>query len=46
MTFGRGGGGGVDQPRDQGGGFEPVHEVSLQGGTYGRKRIAADLDQP
>jgi len=46
MTFGRGGGGGVINRVTKEAGFEPVHEVSLQGGTYGRKRIAADLDQP
>jgi catecholate siderophore receptor len=27
-------------------GFQPVREVSLQGGMYGNKRISADIDQP
>ena len=46
MTFGRGGGGGVINRVTKEAGFQPVHEVSLQGGTYGRKRVAADIDQP
>ncbi|HET6899678.1 MAG TPA: TonB-dependent receptor, partial [Vicinamibacteria bacterium] len=46
MTFGRGGGGGVVNRVTKEAGFDPVHEVSLQGGTYGRKRVAADIDQP
>jgi catecholate siderophore receptor len=46
MTFGRGGGGGVINRVTKEAGFQPVHEVSLQGGTYGRKRVAADVDQP
>jgi len=46
MTFGRGGGGGVINRVTKEAVFRPVHEVSLQGGTYGRKRVAADIDQP
>jgi catecholate siderophore receptor len=46
MVFGRGGGGGVINRVTKEAGFQPVHEVTLQGGTYGRKRIAADVDQP
>ena len=46
MTFGRGGGGGVINRVTKEAVFQPLHEVSLQGGTYGRKRVAADIDQP
>jgi catecholate siderophore receptor len=46
MVFGRGGGGGVINRVTKEAGFQPVHEVTLQGGTYGRKRVAADIDQP
>jgi catecholate siderophore receptor len=46
MTFGRGGGGGVINRVTKEARFEPVHEVTLQGGTYARKRVAADVDQP
>jgi catecholate siderophore receptor len=46
MTFGRGGGGGVINRVTKEAIFQPVHEVSVQGGTYGRKRVAADIDQP
>jgi catecholate siderophore receptor len=46
MVFGRGGGGGVINRVTKEAGFQPIHEVTLQGGTYGRKRLAADVDQP
>jgi catecholate siderophore receptor len=46
MVFGRGGGGGVINRVTKEAVFEPLHEVTLQGGTYGRKRVAADVDQP
>jgi catecholate siderophore receptor len=46
MIFGRGGGGGVinrviKQPT-----FQALREFTVQGGEYGNKRIAADIDQP
>jgi catecholate siderophore receptor len=46
MVFGRGGGGGVINRVTKQAIFRPVHEVTLQGGEYGRKRAAVDLDQP
>jgi len=46
MVFGRGGGGGVINRVTKEAGFQPVHQVTLQGGAYGRARVAADLDQP
>jgi catecholate siderophore receptor len=46
MVFGRGGGGGVVNRVTKEADFRPLHEVTLQGGAYGRKRFAADLDKP
>jgi len=46
MVFGRGGGGGVVNRVTKEADFRPVHEFAMQGGAYGRKRFAADLDQP
>ena len=46
MIFGRGGGGGVINRVTKEAGFTPLHEVSLQGGSFGNKRISGDLDQP
>jgi catecholate siderophore receptor len=46
MVFGRGGGGGVINRVTKEADFRPVHEFSMQGGAYGRKRFATDLDQP
>jgi len=46
MVFGRGGGGGVINRVTKEAGFQPIHEVTLQGGSYGRKRVAVDVDQP
>ncbi len=46
MIFGRGGGGGVINRVTKEAGFTPFREVSLQGGSFGHKRLAADVDQP
>ena len=46
MIFGRGGAGGVVNRVMKEAGFQPVREVSLQGGMYGNKRFSTDLDQP
>jgi catecholate siderophore receptor len=46
MTFGRGGGGGVVNRVTKEAGFQPIHEVNLHAGSYGRKRFAGDFDQP
>ena len=46
MIFGRGGGGGVINRVTKEAGFVPLRELSLQGGSFGNKRVAADFDQP
>lgn len=46
MTFGRGGGGGVINRVTKEAGFSPLHEITLQGGSFGNKRFAIDFDQP
>lgn len=46
MVFGRGGGGGVINRVTKEAGFAPLRELTLQGGSYGNKRIAMDFDQP
>ena len=46
MMFGRGGGGGVVNRVTKEAGFAPVHEFTLQGGSFGNKRFTADFDQP
>ena len=46
MIFGRGGGGGVINRVTKEAGFVPLRELSLQGGSFGNKRVAVDLDQP
>ena len=46
MIFGRGGGGGVINRVTKEAGFTPLREISLQGGSFGNKRFATDLDQP
>ncbi len=46
MIFGRGGAGGVINRVTKSADFTPLREVSLQGGSFGNKRFAADLDQP
>jgi catecholate siderophore receptor len=45
MIFGRGGAGGVFNRVTKEAGFAPLHEVSMQGGAYSNKRIAADFDE-
>ncbi len=46
MIFGRGGGGGVINRVTKEAGFAPLREIDLQGGMFGHKRIAVDVDQP
>jgi catecholate siderophore receptor len=46
MIFGRGGGGGVINRVTKQPGFAPFREVTLQGGSFNNKRVAADLNQP
>ncbi len=46
MIFGRGGGGGVINRVTKEAGFPPLREITLQGGSYGNKRFAADFNQP
>jgi catecholate siderophore receptor len=46
MMFGRGGGGGVVNRVTKEALFQPLREVTMQGGAYGFKRIAGDVDQP
>jgi len=46
MIFGRGGGGGVINRVTKEAGFIPLREISLQGGSFGNKRVSGDLDQP
>jgi catecholate siderophore receptor len=46
MIFGRGGGGGVINRVTKEAGFTPLREITLQGGSFGFKRFAVDLDQP
>ncbi len=46
MIFGRGGAGGVVNRVTKQAGFTPLHEITLQGGSFGNKRFATDLDQP
>jgi catecholate siderophore receptor len=46
MIFGRGGGGGVINRVTKEAGFMPLHEVTLEGGSFRNKRIATDLNQP
>jgi catecholate siderophore receptor len=45
ITFGRGGGGGVINRVTKEAQFYPIHEISLQGGSFGNKRFATDLGQ-
>jgi catecholate siderophore receptor len=44
LIFGRGGAGGVVNRVGKEAGFEPLYELSLQGGMYGGKRVTTDLD--
>ena len=46
MIFGRGGGGGVINRVTKEAAFLPFREISLQGGSFGNKRAAADVNQP
>ncbi|HYJ45784.1 MAG TPA: TonB-dependent siderophore receptor, partial [Pyrinomonadaceae bacterium] len=46
MTFGRGGGGGVINRVTKEAGFSSLREISLLGGSFNNRRIAADFDQP
>ena len=46
MIFGRGGAGGVVNRVTKEAGFTPLREITLQGGSFGNKRFATDLDQP
>lgn len=46
MIFGRGGGGGVINRVSKEAGFAPVTEVGLVGGSFGARRITADVGRP
>jgi catecholate siderophore receptor len=46
MIFGRGGAGGVVNRVMKQADFQPVREVSLQGGMYGNRGFSTDIDQP
>jgi catecholate siderophore receptor len=46
MAFGRGGGGGVINRVSKEAGFLASREFFIQGGSYGNKRVMADLNQP
>ena len=46
LMFGRGGAGGVINRVTKEAGFTPLREVDMEGGAFGNKRVAADLDQP
>ena len=46
MIFGRGGGGGVINRVTKEAVFSPLREFTLQGGSFGNKRVTADFDQP
>ncbi|MEA2338296.1 MAG: catecholate siderophore receptor [Thermoanaerobaculia bacterium] len=46
LMFGRGGAGGVINRVTKEAGFAPLREIDMQGGVFGNKRVAADLDQP
>lgn len=45
MTFGRGGGGGVLNRVTKDANFMPLRELSLEGGSFGKKRLALDVSQ-
>ena len=45
MIFGRGGAGGVINRVTKEAGFQTVHEVAFQGGSYGNRRFTTDLGQ-
>jgi catecholate siderophore receptor len=46
MIFGRGGGGGVINRVSKQAGFAPLGELTMQGGSFGNKRISADFGRP
>ena len=46
LMFGRGGAGGVVNRVSREAGFLASHEISLQGGMFGNKRLTAGLNQP
>ena len=46
MIFGRGGGGGVINRVTKEAGFAPVSEFTLLGGSFGEKRLTADVGRP
>lgn len=46
MIFGRGGGGGVINRVTKEASFTPIRELSLQGGSFGNKRVSGDFSQP
>ena len=46
MIFGRGGAGGVVNRVSREAGFRAAHEVSLQAGMFGNKRLTAGLNEP
>jgi len=46
MTFGRGGGGGVVNRVSKEAEFAPANDVTVLTGSFQRKRLTADLDQP
>ncbi|MEP7352673.1 MAG: TonB-dependent siderophore receptor [Acidobacteriota bacterium] len=46
MEFGRGGGGGIINRATKEAEFMPLREITIQGGSFGTKRFAADFDQP
>lgn len=45
LTFGRGGGGGVINRVIKEAQFQPIREISLQGGSFGNKRFSSDFGQ-
>jgi catecholate siderophore receptor len=46
MIFGRGGGGGVINRVTKAAGFTRAHEITVQGGSFGNRRFALDIDEP
>jgi catecholate siderophore receptor len=46
MAFGRGGGGGVINRVTKEAGFTPLREITVMGGSFRDKRVAADINQP
>jgi catecholate siderophore receptor len=46
LIFGRGGGGGVINRVTKEAGYMPLYQLTVDGGSFGDKRVAADWDQP